>query len=110
MNSKKLSYIGLTTILVIFILVMSTAVASADDHAFSEIHVNEYYEVEVHIDEIHRTVAGYAHDDLGPSFYSNDWDTWPVGSWSDLTADEIAYLDTVIGLSASIWHYIDMST
>jgi hypothetical protein len=31
-----------------------------------------------------------------------------VGSWSDLTAGEIAYLDTVTGLSAGIWYYIDL--
>ena len=89
---------------------MSTAVASADDHKKQEIHINKYVEVEKHIDKIHRTVAGYAHYDLGPSFYRNDWDIWHVGSWSDLTADEIAYLDTLTGLSAGIWHYIDMST
>ncbi|NQE45193.1 hypothetical protein C5S31_04115 [ANME-1 cluster archaeon GoMg2] len=110
MNSKKLVYLGLTTILVISILAMSTAVTSADGRAEKEIHVNKYVDVEVHIDEIHRTVAGYAHYDLGPSFYRNDRDIWHVGSWSDLTADEIAYLDTVTGLSAGIWHYIDMST
>jgi hypothetical protein len=110
MDSKKLSYIGLTTILVISILAMSTAVASADGGGKKEIHRYDYVDEEVHIDEIHRTVAGYAHYDLGPSFYSNDWDTWHVGSWSDLTADEIAYLDTVTGLSAGIWYYIDLST
>ena len=110
MNSKKFVYIGLTTILVISILAMSTVVASADGGGKEEIHVNKYVEVEKHIDEIHRTVAGYVHYDLGPSFYRNDWDSWHVGSWSDLTADEIAYLDTVTGLSAGIWHYIDMST
>ena len=110
MKSKKLEYIVLTTILVISILAMSTAVASADVGGKKEIHRYWYADAEKHIDEIHRTVAGYAHYDLGPSFYSNDWDTWHVGSWSDLTADEIAYLDTVTGLSANNWHYIDLST
>jgi hypothetical protein len=72
--------------------------------------INKYVDVEKHIEEIHRTVAGYAHYDLGPSFYRNDWDIWHVGSWSDLTADEISYLNTVTGLSAGIWHYIDLTT
>ncbi len=76
MNSKKYVYIGLTRILVISILAMSTAVASADDGAMKEIHRWKYEDEEVHIDKIHRTVAGYAHDDLGPSFYSNDCDIW----------------------------------
>ena len=103
-------HIGLATILVISVFAMFTAVASADDRAKKEIHRYWYRDEEVHIDEIHRTVAGYAHDDLGPSFYANDWDIWHVGSWSDLIAGEIAYLDTVTGLSAGIWHYIDLST
>ena len=68
MNSKKCVYIGLTTILVISILAMSTAVASADDRGKTYIHRWEYVDEAVHIDEIHRTVAGYAHYDLGPSF------------------------------------------
>lgn len=38
MNSKKLMYIGLTTILVISMLAMSTAVASADDRGYQKIH------------------------------------------------------------------------
>ena len=40
MNSKKLMYIGLTMILVISVLAMSTAVASADDRGYQKIHFN----------------------------------------------------------------------
>jgi CO dehydrogenase/acetyl-CoA synthase gamma subunit (corrinoid Fe-S protein) len=38
MNGKKLMYIGLIAILVISILTMSTAVASADDRRYQQIH------------------------------------------------------------------------
>ena len=38
MNGKKLMYIGLTAILVISILIMSTVVASVDDQRYQEIH------------------------------------------------------------------------
>lgn len=40
MNSKKLMYIGLTTILVISVLAMSTAIASADDCGYQENHLD----------------------------------------------------------------------
>ena len=89
-------------------MAMQTWIWNVDGTTCHEIHKYWYQDEEVHIDENHRTVAGYAHDDLGPSFYSNDWDIWHVGSWSDLTAGEIAYLDTVTGLSAGIWYYIDL--
>ncbi len=59
--------------------------------------------------QVHKVVAGQAAYALGPTFLKNDWDEVQAGSWSNLTASELAYLDTIKGLRNGVWHYIDVT-
>ncbi|MCS6955198.1 MAG: hypothetical protein NZM44_02450 [Candidatus Calescibacterium sp.] len=58
---------------------------------------------------VHKVVAGQAAFELGPTFLRNDWDRIDYGSWSNLTREELNYLDTITGLSNGVWHYIDVT-
>lgn len=68
-----------------------------------------YKDIFINNTQIVRVVAGAAAEELGPTFLQNDWDRIDVGSWDNLSAEERAYLDTITGLSAGVWHYIDIT-
>lgn len=98
-------------IIVIALIIISISFAGIKKGTVDKNTQNIVREVNTYIDNVrvHKVVSGQAAIHLGPTFLRNDWDRIDHGSWSNLTQEELNYLDTITGLSAGVWHYIDVT-
>lgn len=96
----------------ISIILISIAFAGIKKGNIREDNLNVTIQTNTYINnvQVHKVVAGAARVHLGPTFLRNDWDVIISGSWNNLTQDEKNYLDTLEGLSAGVWHYIDVTS
>ncbi|MEN3014848.1 MAG: EF-hand domain-containing protein [bacterium] len=98
-------------LLIATIIIVSISIAGIKQGEIREdnLSINQTINQQIDNTRVHRVVAGMAAVELGPTFYRNDWDEFYVGSFANLTQEEIAYLDTLRGLRAGVWHYIDVT-